>query len=89
MMGRMSDYYIPEQDDGQDAAAQQQLEGERRERSLNALYHAAMLGLWDDELAHLVSECGLTVQELRDYRPPILRVSNQPTGGDAQDFLPF
>ena len=72
-----------------DDRAAAELEGERRERSLNALYHAAMLGLWDDELAHLVSECGLTMQELRDYRPPILRVANQPTGGDATDQFPF
>jgi hypothetical protein len=48
-----------------------------------------MLGLPEDDLRHLCSEAGVTYADLQAYVPPILRVSNQPTGGDAQDFLPF
>lgn len=65
----MTDYHPPESDDR--AAAD--LSAERRERSLAALYDAAMLGLPNDELRHLCNECGIAWAELEAYTPPLLR----------------
>ena len=82
--------WLDDRDDGQAAATDAaMLAEERAELSLSALYHAAMLGLPEDELRHLCCECGLSYRELEQYAPPILRTSNQPDGGAAQDTLPF
>ena len=76
-------------DERRDDRRNAELEAERRERTLSALYSAAMLGLPEDDLRHLCGECGVTYADLQAYIPPILRASNQPTGGDATDQLPF
>jgi len=61
----------------------------RQESTLSALYGAAMLGLPEDDLRHLCGECGVTYPDLQAWTPPVLRVANQPNGGDATDQLPF
>ena len=76
-------------DERRDDRRNAELGAERRERTLSALYSAAMLGLAEEDLRHLCSECGVTYADLQAYIPPILRASNQPTGGDATDQLPF
>jgi hypothetical protein len=77
-------FYAPEQDD----AAAAELAGERIERTLSALYHAAMLGLEEAELRHLCNECGgITYADLQAYTPPILRREQEPD--EATMSLPF
>ncbi len=46
---------------------------ERYEKTLEALYHAQMRCLDDDQLRHLCSECGISYDDLARYVPPILR----------------
>ena len=65
-----------------------ELGAERRERTLIALYLAAMFGLAEEDLRHLCSECGLTYSDLERYTPSVLRVSNQPED-NATASLPF
>ena len=71
-----------------DDRAASELDAERRERTLSALYSAAMLGLAEDDLRHLCTEAGVTSADLQQYTPPILRVSNQPED-NATASLPF
>ena len=76
-------------DERRDDRRNAELGAERRERTLSALYSAAMFGLPEDDLRHLCGECGVTYTDLQAWTPPVLRVANQPTGGDATDQLPF
>jgi hypothetical protein len=71
-----------------DDSAAAELGAERRERTLSALYSAAMLGLAEEDLRHLCTEAGVTYADLQQYTPPILRVSNQPED-NATASLPF
>ena len=76
-------------DERRDDRRNAELDAERRERTLSALYSAAMLGLAEEDLRHLCTEAGVTYADLERYTPSVLRASNQPTGGDATDQLPF
>ena len=60
-----------------DDRAASELGAERRERTLSALYSAAMFGLAEDDLRHLCDSVGLTYADLQQYVPPILRQPHQ------------
>jgi len=78
-------FYAPEQDD----AAAADLAGERRERTLLALYSVAMCGMVSEEdIRVLCAETGVTWADLERYTPPILRTTNQPENQPTLD-LPF
>jgi hypothetical protein len=74
--------------DADDRAAAD-LSAERRENTLAALYHAAMLGLPEEpELRHLCAECGIPFADLQAYTPPLLRPKQkEPT--PTPDLFPF
>ena len=80
------DYHeqLPEQDE---RAWQDDLAGERQERILNALYNAAMIGVPEDDLRVLCSECGLTYADLEHFTPHVLRP--RLNGGGSTLSLPF
>ena len=69
--------------DLRDDAAAADLAGERRETTLRAIYHAAMLGLEEAELRLLCAACGLAYADLDAYTPPILRRPQPQPGGDT------
>jgi hypothetical protein len=88
----MSDMYDSDEftdyDDRDDGQAQAELGAERRETTLRCLYNGAMLGMPDEDVRHLLRECGLTWADIELYTPPILRLSNQPKE-NASLTLPF
>ena len=68
---------LPEQDE---RAWQDEVHLERREVTLEALYQANMRGLDQTSLRALCAECGVTVAEVDQYVPIILRpIRRQPT----------
>ena len=77
-------------DDRDDAQAASDLAGERRERTLNALYNAAMIGVPDEDIRHLCSECGIPWRELEQWTHPVLRMPNQQENQSTLDLqAPF
>ena len=60
-----------------DDRAAAELDAERRERTLSALYSAAMLGLAEEDLRWLIDAAGLTYADLQQYTPPIIRQPHQ------------
>lgn len=82
----MPDEWNEVMDDQLEAAEQavgQQLQAERYERAISALYSAAMLGLPEDDLRTLCFETGIAYADLEAWTPPLLR----PVSTDAP--LPF
>ncbi len=70
-----------------DDRALHDLNMERYEKTLEALYHAQMRCLDDDLLRHLCAECGVPYADLERYVPPILRVkSKKEEGGILSPF---
>ena len=64
-------------DERRDDRRNAELEAERRERTLSALYSAAMLGLAEEDLRWLIDAAGLTYADLQQYTPPIIRQPHQ------------
>lgn len=87
MMNAQALSVIPPSADDRAAA---DLSAERYQRSLAALYEAAMLGLQEADLRHLCAECGVTYADLESYVPAILRLNKQKEDTTDNDMqLPF
>lgn len=72
----------------QDDEALAEMGAERYEMSLEAIYHAAMRGLPDDLVRHLLAECGINYAELERYVPMVLRMPKR-KGEAQQEQRPF
>lgn len=78
MSDMRDDFFAPEGEMYASAQAADELNAERQELTLRALYNGAMLGMPDEDVRHLLRECGLTWRDLECYVPVALRMPDQP-----------